>query len=391
MADKAVSELVAASSVTPSDLFVLEQSGTAKKLTGQTLENWLLSFADGHGGIQTITKVDTVGLVDTYRITLADTTTIDFTVTNGKSISSINKTSSAGLVDTYRINYNDDTYTTFTITNGAKGDKGDNTYVWIKYASQQPTADSHSFGDLPDAWIGIYYGELSAAPSDWQLYAWYKILGATGDVGAPATLVSALVQYQVSSSGTVPPSGTWLDAVPSVPQGSYLWTKIQQTFNTGEPVVAYAVARMGIDGTGTVRSVCGAAPDIDGNVQLYISSIPSLQEVLDSKLSSIADGSITAGMLAESAITAGRLLFSNVSVAVNTFADDITYANFPFRASIALQGALGSMLPEVVFSLADAASGNFAPVVESYDGGVYIYAVEKPEEDVTIPVITLWR
>ena len=41
MADKSVGELISAQSVTPTDLFVLEQNGTAKKLTGQILLNWL--------------------------------------------------------------------------------------------------------------------------------------------------------------------------------------------------------------------------------------------------------------------------------------------------------------------------------------------------------------
>ena len=89
MADKTIGQLTPASQVTPTDLFVLEQSGTAKKLTGQILENWLVSFADGHGGIQTIEKTGTSGLTDTYTITLADTTTMTFTVTNGKGIQSI--------------------------------------------------------------------------------------------------------------------------------------------------------------------------------------------------------------------------------------------------------------------------------------------------------------
>ena len=70
MADKSIGELVAATGVTQTDLFVLEQSGTAKKLTGQILENWLVSFADGHGGIQSIAKLSTSGLSDTYRITM---------------------------------------------------------------------------------------------------------------------------------------------------------------------------------------------------------------------------------------------------------------------------------------------------------------------------------
>lgn len=89
MADKTIGQLTPASQVTPTDLFVLEQSGTAKKLTGQILENWLVSFADGHGGIQTIEKTGTSGLTDTYTITLADTATMTFTVTNGKGIQSI--------------------------------------------------------------------------------------------------------------------------------------------------------------------------------------------------------------------------------------------------------------------------------------------------------------
>lgn len=89
MADKTIGQLTPASQVTPTDLFVLEQSGTAKKLTGQILENWLVSFADGHGGIQSIEKTGTSGLTDTYTITLSDTTTMTFTVTNGNGIQSI--------------------------------------------------------------------------------------------------------------------------------------------------------------------------------------------------------------------------------------------------------------------------------------------------------------
>ena len=167
MADKAISELIAAEQIKAADLFVLEQDSAAKKLTGQILLNWLTAAADGHGGISSIVKQSTSGLTDTYRITLADTTTFDFTVKNGRSISTIAKVSASGLVDTYRITYNDNTTSTFTITNGAKGDKGDNAYVWIRYAAQKPTAASHSFGVLPDNWMGVYSGNSATAPTDW--------------------------------------------------------------------------------------------------------------------------------------------------------------------------------------------------------------------------------
>ena len=276
MADKSVGELIAAQSVTPTDLFVLEQNGTAKKLTGQILENWLVSFADGHGGIQSIVKRSTSGLADTYRITLADTTFFDFVVTNGRGISSLQKTGTSGLVDTYRFTYNDGSTATFTVTNGQKGDKGDNAYIWVKYASQEPTASSNSFGDLPDDWMGVYFGTASTAPTSWQSYKWYRIKGEKGDTGAPATLTSAQITYQVSDSGTIIPSGSWSSSVPSVTPGRYLWTRQVLQFNTGAPITSYSVSRFGIDGTGAVSSVNGIGPDGNGNVALNASSVNAL-------------------------------------------------------------------------------------------------------------------
>lgn len=232
--------------------------------------------ADGHGGIQSIQKVSTSGLVDTYRITLADTTFIDIPVTNGRSITGVSKTGTSGLVDTHTIKYNDGTTSTFTVTNGAKGDKGDNTYTWIKYASQQPTEESHSMGDIPDDWIGIYYGNATTAPSDWKQYQWFQIKGEKGDTGDPASLISAEVTYQVSDSGTIIPSGEWSTSVPVVPQGKYLWTRMVQTFNTGSPITAYSVSRMGIDGSGAVSSVSGVSPDESGDVPLTAADVGAL-------------------------------------------------------------------------------------------------------------------
>lgn len=153
MADKAISELTAAEQIKSTDMFVLEQDGTAKRLQGQTLLNWLTAAADGHGGIKSIAKTGTSGLVDTYTITLADTTTMTFTVTNGNGLTAFEKTGTVGLVDTYRFTRTDGTYFTFAVSNGAKGDTGDASHVWIKYASQQPTAASHSMGDEPDDWM----------------------------------------------------------------------------------------------------------------------------------------------------------------------------------------------------------------------------------------------
>lgn len=276
MADKAISELIAAEQIKAADLFVLEQDNAAKKLTGQILLNWLTAAADGHGGISSIVKQSTSGLTDTYRITLADTTTFDFNVSNGKGIATIAKVSTSGLVDTYRITYNDSSTSTFTITNGAKGDKGDNAYVWIRYAAQEPTAASHNFGVLPDNWMGVYSGNSATAPTDWTQYQWFEIKGEKGDTGNPATLNSSTISYQASDSGTVVPSGTWSSTIPTVAQGKYLWTRVTLAFNTGSAVTSYSVSRMGIDGTGAVSKVCGVSPNASGNVVLGATDVGAL-------------------------------------------------------------------------------------------------------------------
>lgn len=294
MADKSIEQLTAAEQVYASDLFVLQQSGVAKKLTGQAIENWLVKLADGHGGIQSITPVGKSGLVTTYRITLADLTTVDFTVTDGRAITGIKKTSTSGLVDTYTVTYNDDTTSTFTVTNGAKGDKGDNTYTWIRYASQQPTEASHSMGTVPDDWIGIYNGPLSVAPGDWKLYTWFKVKGDTGDTGPAARLTGSSVTYLVSDRGDIVPSGSWGSTVPTVPQGKYLWTRTVLTFNTGSPVTYYSVARSGIDGSGAVSTVNGVNPDSNGNVKLTGEDIPGASgQSLVSELDTKADKTTT--------------------------------------------------------------------------------------------------
>lgn len=86
-----------------------------------------------------------------------------------------------------------------------------------------------------------------------------------------------------------------------------------------------------------------------------------------------------------------KLQFNNVSVSMADFVTDTTYEDYPFRASVALEGVIETMIPEVIFSLADSTSGLFAPVAESYNGGVHLYASDLPEADVTVPVIIFWK
>ena len=294
MADKSIGELVAATSVGATDLFVLEQNNTAKKLTGQTLENWLVSFADGHGGIHSLVKTSSSG-------------------TNP-------------VIDTYTITYADQTTSTFQVKNGVKGDKGDSQYVHIKYSSAMPTKNSDMY-DTPDNYIGIYSGASSTAPTDYTSYTWFKYKGEKGDIGTPATITSQAVEYQAGTSGTITPSGTWTTTIPTVPNGSYLWTKTTVSFNSGSPVISYSVARMGIDGSGSVSTVNNVSPDSNGNITIDAEGIGAEPAITTLPISKGGTGSTTA----QAARTALEITPANIG-ALSSASGAVAAANLASNA-----------------------------------------------------------
>lgn len=82
------------------------------------------------------------------------------------------------------------------------------------------------------------------------------------------------------------------------------------------------------------------------------------------------------------------LVFTGKTVATAAWAADTTYDGFGYRTAVACTGVTAAMVPGVVFSPSDATSGKFAPVADSYAGGVYLYASEIPTATITIPTIT---
>lgn len=130
-------------------------------------------------------------------------------------------------------------------------------------------------------------------------------------------------------------------------------------------------------------SVCGLVTDrVSIDTSMMHSQFDSLLTAIQKELADLEAGT---------AVEMKKLQFSNVTVPKGAFVSNKTYQDFPYRASIALSGAIKSMIPEVVLSVDDALSGNYAPVAESYNGGVYLYAGSPPDSDVTIPTIIMWR
>lgn len=164
MADKAITDLEAASAINGADLFVLQQGDTAKKASGQLLENWLLSMANGHGGIQSIVKTGSTG-------------------TNP-------------VVDTYTIEFSDSSTTTFTVTNGKKGAKGDTGAAASVTSSSVQYVESASGTTVPSS--GWQDNPPTVAQGN---YLWTKVVITFSD-GTPVTSYS-VARYGVDGSGAV--------------------------------------------------------------------------------------------------------------------------------------------------------------------------------------------
>lgn len=130
-------------------------------------------------------------------------------------------------------------------------------------------------------------------------------------------------------------------------------------------------------------AVCGLVTD---GISIDTSS---MQSQFDAFLMAIQEEleSLEAGTGLEMA----KLKFLDTTVPASAFVADTTYTDYPFRAAVALSGVTSTMIPEVVFPVSALAETDFAPVAECYNGGVYIYAADKPGAAITIPTIICWR
>ncbi len=75
----------------------------------------------------------------------------------------------------------------------------------------------------------------------------YSIAFAGVD-GTSVKIMTTKISYQVSDNGKKAPTGDWLDEIPDVAAGNFLWTKTAVTYSDGTTTVSYSVSRDGING-----------------------------------------------------------------------------------------------------------------------------------------------
>lgn len=72
--------------------------------------------------------------------------------------------------------------------------------------------------------------------------------GTNGVNGTSVSVKSTSVTYQVGASGTDKPTGNWVETVPTVPNGQFLWTRTIVTYSDGQSTTSYSVSYKGTNG-----------------------------------------------------------------------------------------------------------------------------------------------
>lgn len=276
---------------------------------------------------------------------------------DGRGIVSVKRTAgtgAAGTNDTYTITYSDKTTSTFTVHNGADGSGGSGG-SGEQGATYYPSVDAD--GNL--SWTndkGLDNPET------------VNIRGPQGAAGKDGTSVThsweGTTLNITSASGTssadlVGPAGVGIGEL-----------KMVQTSDKDDGLNVFSMEKT--DGTKFQFYVKNGSKGSKGD-----------KPVAGEDYFTEADKEELAGKI--------QLQFHDIAVPVASWAADSTYTAYPYRAAIALNSVTAAMIPEVVFGIADAVSGIYAPGAATYDGGVYIYAADAPVAAITIPTIVCWR
>lgn len=270
MADKRIQDLPSATSVQLNDLFVLEQSGAAMNLSGQTLVRDLATALDGHGGIANVTYTPPVApsLNGTLTFRMADQTTYDVTITNGNGIASIAIAygiSSQGTTPGYVAQW----------ANVPVAPTDANPYQWTRIRMTDSTntvTDAYSVSMKavnPTMSIGSVNAETGAnadatvtnSGTSYNPVFNFDFTLPKGDKGDTGDYIAPVVYFGTSTAATTEPS-VWYYSPSSISYaaGNFIWQKTEYTMHDAQTVQSTEVKVIGYigqngTGAGTVTQI----------------------------------------------------------------------------------------------------------------------------------------
>ena len=186
--------------------------------------------------------------------------TITFTITS--TISDACEATIPVLVDGITVNKKFSFAVAKTGATGAKGDTGSagkgikSTTITYQASSSGTTTPTGSWSStIPSVSASQYlWTKTVITYTDNSTSTSYSVgmMGATGAKGDPGAtgngVKSTEVKYQVGSSGTTAPTGTWQTNVPSASAGQFVWTRTIVTYTDNTTSTSYSVGKIGNTG-----------------------------------------------------------------------------------------------------------------------------------------------
>lgn len=101
-------------------------------------------------------------------------------------------------------------------------------------------------------WIDTSHPQTPIKTYDPETGEWLVSTGEKGKDGIAGKdglgVLSTVITYAISASGTTTPTGGWTAQVPTLEKGKYLWTKTQWTYTDGSTENGYTVSYIAKDG-----------------------------------------------------------------------------------------------------------------------------------------------
>ena len=148
------------------------------------------------------------------------------------------------------------------------------------------------------------------------------------------------------------------------------------------------------------KPASGEAADIsviNSNMDTIDATMKSISDTANSKQSALtfdtaptsgSSNPVTSNGIYQALQNAGgAVIYTNKTA--SSWTADTTYEDFGYRCAIAISGVTASDVAEVIFDTEQAMSGDYAPVCQTYAGGVYIYSADNAS--ISIPAVLVHK
>lgn len=116
--------------------------------------------------------------------------------------------------------------------------------TFFMYSPNENGVPMYNTPDESTRYIGL--ASAKEKPNNPSAYQWVLTKGMEGDIGVG--VLDTLVQYQIGDSGTIRPTGTWLNEVPQGTKGKFLWNRTTFIFTDNSQTATYSVSYYAEDG-----------------------------------------------------------------------------------------------------------------------------------------------